>query len=377
MCSATLACSILSLPQQARLSHNFGVPILPLFGHDLLRERLVKAAERDALPASILLHGPARVGKQRLALWLGQYLLCEEPEKPCGVCRSCRFARELGHPDLHWFFPRPSAGSMTASQALEDLEAGIRERQASGGLYPPPSGAEGIRLAYVQGLLSRAALSPAISRRKVFVIGEAQQMVQGNTEDAANAFLKLLEEPPANTTIILTSSEPGAMLPTILSRVVQIRVPRLSEQAVREFLSYDLVGAELKRQGLQQDEPTLLRLADGAPGALIGAEASDDAVNAAKVLLAAIDGSRAMKLRAAWVQGAAGARGAFSDTLDELTAALRDQARAASERRDETAAYRYSAAVARVEQAKEHATGNVNPQLITASLLRDLASTAR
>lgn len=366
-----------SLSLFALSTHTFAVPILPLFGHDLLRDRLVKAAKRDALPASLLLHGPARVGKQRLALWLGQWLLCEAiDDKPCGSCRSCRFAGELAHPDLHWFFPRPSSArgtQLSAAEALQDIDSATRERVAHHGLYPPSSGAQGIRLAYVQGLLSRAMLSPAIGKRKVFVIGDADQMVQGTTLDAANAFLKMLEEPAANTTVILTSSEPGALLPTVLSRLVQMRVPRLADAVVKEFLSQAVVREEIHRQGLPDDEKTLLRMADGAPGALIGLEARDEARNAAKVLMAALDGSRASRLRAAWAQGAVGARGAFTDTLDELTAALRDRARAATQQDDARAAFRYSAAVARVEAAKEQAAGNVNPQLITAALLRALA----
>lgn len=357
-------------------THTFGVPILPLFGHDSLRERLVKAAEREALPASLLLHGPPRVGKQRLALWMGQWLLCEAGVgRPCGTCRSCRFAGELAHPDLHWFFPRPSSprGQISSADALEDIEAAVRERVANSGLYPPPSGADGIRLAYVQALLARSALSPAIGRRKVFVIGDAHQMVQGTTEDAANAFLKMLEEPPANTTLILTSSGPGALLPTIRSRVVQVRVPRLADAVVRDFIAAEPVRQDIRRQGLPDDENALLRMADGAPGALIGLEARDEARNAARTLMAALDGSRASRLRAAWAQGVAGARGPFTDTLDELTAALRERAREATETNDGQAAYRYSAAVARVETAKEQAAGNVNPQLITAALMRALA----
>src|SRR5438046_10175410 len=83
------------------------MPIVPLFGHTELRARLTDAVQRGTLPASLLLHGPRGVGKQRLALWLGQLLLCERENRPCGECRSCRYSRDLTHPDLHWYFPRP------------------------------------------------------------------------------------------------------------------------------------------------------------------------------------------------------------------------------------------------------------------------------
>src|SRR5688500_6094822 len=71
------------------------VPLIPLYGHEDLRRRLREAAGRGALPASILLHGPQGVGKQRLALWLGQMLLCPEADRPCGRCQTCRYALEL------------------------------------------------------------------------------------------------------------------------------------------------------------------------------------------------------------------------------------------------------------------------------------------
>src|SRR5262245_59753592 len=80
------------------------MPIIPLYGHAELRERLFPRIVAGTLPRSILLHGPAGVGKQRLALWIGQALLCTTDAPPCGHCRECRYALELTHPDLTWVF---------------------------------------------------------------------------------------------------------------------------------------------------------------------------------------------------------------------------------------------------------------------------------
>ena len=84
----------------------------PLYGHAALRHRLTAAAAEDRLPASLMLQGRRGVGKQRLGLWLGQYLLCERALserllEPCGDCQHCRYTGRGIHPDLHWFFPRP------------------------------------------------------------------------------------------------------------------------------------------------------------------------------------------------------------------------------------------------------------------------------
>ena len=78
------------------------MPIVPLFGHADAQQRLRDAVARGNLPSSLLIQGPRGVGKQRLAIWLAQLLLCDtRGQEPCGACRSCRFVLELTHPDLH------------------------------------------------------------------------------------------------------------------------------------------------------------------------------------------------------------------------------------------------------------------------------------
>ncbi|HEX2723896.1 MAG TPA: hypothetical protein VHM24_13350, partial [Gemmatimonadaceae bacterium] len=206
--------------------------------------RLSKAAAGGNLPASLLFHGPRGVGKQRLGLWLAQLLLCEAEDRPCGKCKSCQYSRNVTHPDLHWYFPRPRPKDPDPQLAdvRDDYQDAIAERVSKGGLYAPPSGSEGIFVATVRAIVQEAAISPAIGNRKVFIIGDAERMVsQEGADQAANAFLKLLEEPGENTNIILTSSEPGALLPTIRSRTAAVRVTQLQEPAIRAFLSDALV----------------------------------------------------------------------------------------------------------------------------------------
>src|ERR687890_755028 len=121
---------------------------------------------------------------------------------------------------------------------------------------------------------------PAMGRKKVFVVGDAERMVaQEGSDQAANAFLKLLEEPPANTTIILTSSEAGALLPTIRSRVVAVRVAPLPEASVRQFLADPTVDPVLRDAGAPPSADERVRLAQGAPGALLAATGLRDALD--------------------------------------------------------------------------------------------------
>ena len=353
------------------------MPIVPLYGHSTLRARLGEAAERGTLPASLLFAGGRGVGKQRLALWLGQLLLCTASagERPCGSCQSCRYAADLAHPDLHWIYPRPrlKAGNADPDDVREDFAEATAERVKEKGLYAPTSGTEGIFVATVRAVVHAAALSPALGRRKVFVVGEAERMVpQGDAAEAANAFLKLLEEPPVDTTIILTSSEPGALLPTIRSRVVTVRVAPLPDDDVRAFLADPAVAERLDADGAAGTD-ALVRAAGGAPGRLLASDEWSAAMDRARLMFeAARRRDRGALAKVALVQGATGARGKFSDVLDALTVLLHDHARASAERRDEAGALGAARAMDAVEEAKGMAAGNVNPQLVTASLVRTL-----
>jgi DNA polymerase-3 subunit delta' len=357
----------------------------PVVGHDAVRSRLVRASVAGRLPSSVLLAGPRGIGKQRLALWAGQYLLCERAladalPAPCDRCQPCRYALRLTHPDLHWFFPRPRAGMADAmpSDIQADLREAIAERVEGHGLWVAPPGTDGLLIAAIRTVVHLASSRPALGHRSIFVIGDAERMVaQEGADQAANAFLKLLEEPPAHVTLMLTSSEAGALLPTIRSRVITVRVAPVSRAATMEFLRIPEVSTRLAVA--PSDESAMSALVDraqGAPGTLLAADVGGASTIAARAVLdaALMSGpeGRARQLVVVSKQGSAQARGAFSDMLDALTLLLHrwsgdllsgshlERARLATE------------AIAAVERAKQLAHGNVNPQLITAHLMQFL-----
>lgn len=356
----------------------------PLYGHHSLRHRLTAAAADGRLPASVLLQGRRGVGKQRLALWLGQYLLCdramrEHLPEPCGSCQHCRYAERAMHPDLHWFFPRPRLkdGDASTDDVKADLAEAITERMEAEGLWGPTPGTEGLYVATVRALVHMAAVRPAMAARQVFVVGDAERMVsQEGADQAANAFLKLLEEPPAGTTLLLTTSEPGALLPTIKSRVVSVRVPPLTPQDMQAFLDDAVVERKFSRTPREE----LLARANGAPGELLAGDSMSAAFASARRLLEAAlaptspDGT-ADRIKAAARQGVAGARGSFSDTLDALTLLLHARTRQLTESGHEIEARRTASTLVIVEEAKTKAQGNVSPQLLSASLLASLHRT--
>jgi DNA polymerase-3 subunit delta' len=349
------------------------MPLIPLYGHASLRKRLARSAASGRLPSSLLLHGPAGIGKQRLALWLTQLLLCPAEDPPCGACQHCRYMAELQHPDLHWLFPRPRLkdSDPDPDDVRDDYREAVVERVAGAGLYEAPSGSEGIFIAAVRSLTRDAMLAPALAARKVFVIGDAERMVsQEGADQAANALLKLLEEPPADTFFILTSSEPAALLPTIRSRVAAVRVPRLTEKDVAEFLQDPAVRSYLKKAKRPEPRADLL---GGAPGRVLNESEDAQAITVARRMLDAAAGRTPERFSLALTRGVSNARGAFTDSLDALTVLLSERTREAVARDDRQRAARLAAAADLVEVAKERAAGNVNPQLLTAKLVLDLS----
>jgi len=337
------------------------MPILPLHGHEALRARLADLADAGTLPATILLHGPAGIGKQRVALWLGQRLLCDRTSRPCGACQHCRLALDLQHPDLRWFFPHERIkgdNDPPSDEVDERYLADVAERREASGLYARPDGSMAIYKYTAKPLTALAAKSPALAKRKVFVIGDAERMVpQASSPETANAVLKLLEEPAANTTFILTSS------------TIAFRLSPLPDVAMRTLLAEPAVASAVPNES----QETLLAMASGALGALIGGEGRREAVGRARLLLAAADGGRETMLKAAFGAGSAKARGAFRETLEALLVLLRERARIATTSGDVATAMRALRAIPVVEEAKTATEVNAIPQLLALDVMRAVA----
>ena len=341
----------------------------PLYGHEAIRDRLSQSLRSGRLPQAILLHGPRGVGKQRLGLWLGQLILCErEGREPCGTCSSCRLALSLSHPDLHWFVPlEPSKKAGDADKQVEVVEAALAEEMAlrrERPLYGPLSGLASHSVATVRLLLRRVSLTPAIGRHKIFLIGDAERLVpqQANPE-AANALLKVLEEPPADTVLVLTATEPDKLLPTVLSRVVRTRVLTLSDSVVTSFAQAELPNLKNQARAVAQSEGCIGRLLAQLPAT------SGSGWDAAEAFQNALRGFSADRYAAALRQAPYQARGGFTDMLDGLVERLRREAKTGAD------TGRIAEAIALVLEARERAQGNVNPQLLTAVLAADLAAT--
>ena len=210
---------------------------------------------------------------------------------------------------------------------------------------------------------------------------------QASSPEAANAFLKLLEEPPPDTVFVLTSSRPGLLLPTIWSRVLSVRVTPVDSGTAARFLERE-AGLDTARS-----LDVALRTGGRIGAALRLAEAAEDPRGPA---IRFIQAAMADRYSERWAQAAAfapaGARGGFSDMLEMVEAVLRDcitiavgstLASVDSKVADQLPGLntidpeRWISAVSHVEQAKDAALGNGNPQAISAVLLSRLARELR
>jgi DNA polymerase-3 subunit delta' len=217
---------------------------------------------------------------------------------------------------------------------------------------------------------------------KVLVIGHAEALTPqlGNPE-AANALLKLLEEPPDDTWLIMTCEVPGALLPTIRSRLQAVRVAPLSSNRVAAFLAEEVGLAHADAQ-----RPAALSSGSIGKALELHDEDRDDlresALELARVALAQV---HVASIAAAHRYRAFGARGSFNRTLAEARELLRELLAIAVGA--ETAAVGSSPAapllrgtspdpaaviqaLAALAEAMELAERNVNPQLIVANLGR-------
>ncbi|HWO88103.1 MAG TPA: hypothetical protein VNL98_03015 [Gemmatimonadales bacterium] len=347
------------------------MPIPPLYGHDQLKLRLSTAIAAGRLPPAMLLSGPPGVGKQRLALWIAQALLCEQqPGSPCDSCPACRMVLGLSHPDVHWFFPipRPRGDEAKQVEEAEELLAQAIASRREQPLYPRPDGMAGLFLPLVRALHRRARLRPAVARAKVFIVGECERLVpQASSPEAANAMLKVLEEPPADTWFLLTSAEPTALLPTIRSRLVPMRVGRLAADVVERFLTTvpepPLPAAVARSRAAR---------CGGSIGEALALEDEDQGTRAAaRELLEAAHRGPAARYRYALGIKPYQARGDFSAMLSAAAELLRDdlELRLRSGSASDEPAARLVERIRSIEEARRLAQGNVNPQLIIADLL--------
>lgn len=233
--------------------HPWNEPILSQF-----RSRL------ERLPHALLVHGAPGLGKLELAERMAQLLLCEHVDparRPCDECDACRWLLGGNHPDFRRVEPEALAKQPVE---MEEGEEGTGEGSPA---RRPKQPSVQIKIEQVRALADFLNLRSHRGRLRVALVHPAEDM----NENAANALLKGLEEPPAGAIFILVSGRPARLLPTIRSRCVSLAVPLPPKEVALKWLAAQNVkdaerwlayagGAPLRALDYAAEAPLLDRL---------------------------------------------------------------------------------------------------------------------
>jgi DNA polymerase III subunit delta' len=229
-----------------------------IVGHDWAIQLLDGALKNGRIGHAYLISGTEQIGKTLLARTFAQGLNCEMPreERPCGHCRACLLIAADRHPDVRFVQPEISGRGKLA-----------------------------IKIDQIRELLGELNLSPYEARYRVAIL---KRFDTANL-NAANAFLKTLEEPPPSVVLILTALDADTLLPTIASRCQTIGLRPLRAEQIEENLMICC--------GVKSDDALLLsRLAGGRLGWAVEASRNKELLLERRQQLAhlreAVDGNR-------------------------------------------------------------------------------------
>lgn len=174
-----------------------------IIGQEHIKEHLRISLTSQKISQAYLITGESMQGKEFIARIFANALVCDDPVDgydPCRKCKSCIQAMTRNHPDII---------TVTHDKPLTVSVDDVREQ-----------------------IVSDARIKPYQSRWKIYIMNEAEKM----TPQAQNALLKTLEEPPEYVVIMLLTTSKTAMLPTVLSRCVQLDMRPVEDRVIRNYL---------------------------------------------------------------------------------------------------------------------------------------------
>ena len=273
-----------------------------LTGHTRVKAVLKRMLVSDRLPGAMLFAGEEGVGKKLFALEIARALNCRSPRdyEACGVCSSCTRIVKLNYPQ------RDDSDEWTQI---------IWTNHPDVGLVVAPKRV--LRVEQMRQIEKEANFRPFEGKARVFLIDEADKL----NDASANALLKVLEEPPKTSHLILITARPAMLLPTILSRCQMIRFSPLTPAEIETHLT---------RNNLVDSKTARLRAR--AAGGSMGRALSNDLVTFTsqrkamlKVLSAlVVSDDRAQLLRSAEQLNEAQYKDEFEERLDVLETLIRD-----------------------------------------------------
>lgn len=233
-------------------------------GNPVTVKRLRESIAVDHFPQAMILAGPKGAGKYTLALMLARAVNCLNQPKSgglpdyCGVCSNCE--RIGGAANLE----ERVAEAVAAREDMRDVDK--RETRILVQTHPdvvvvPPDPPQLlIKLGQIRQVIHAAYYRPPVEARRAITIFTSSAFMK----EAANSLLKLLEEPPAHTSLILLTENPQEFLPTIRSRTIMYRLGALPAAEL------ELVVAQRRPELKPAERALVSRLAEGAVGRAVG-----------------------------------------------------------------------------------------------------------
>ncbi|MDP1852749.1 MAG: DNA polymerase III subunit delta' [Candidatus Omnitrophota bacterium] len=200
-------------------------------GHSVQIRSLLENLRNNRLASAYLFSGPEAIGKKMTALNFAKFINCpvrndvppnggtisngvnQALDDSCGECPSCKKIDSLQHPDVF----------LITSEAEKDAETSLLGKKEA---------SRAIKIEQVKEMEKRSAFRPYEAKYKVFIIDQAENM----TQEASDALLKTLEEPPKDTIFILVSANEKLLSATILSRCRRIKFNALALEEMKEIL---------------------------------------------------------------------------------------------------------------------------------------------
>ena len=212
-----------------------------LFGQDPAVDRFLDAYNSGRLHSGWMLTGPRGIGKSTLAWKIATFLLAEAPDDGLfgGPAPATALTIDPDHPDARLVQSGAHPRLFVVKRPVDEKTHKLKTE---------------ITVDAVRGLKGFFQMSAADGGRRVVIVDAADEL----NRNAANAILKELEEPPANTTLLLIAHQPSRLLPTIRSRCTELRCAPLAPETL---------GAALSQAGLTPDAPdALAALCGGSAG---------------------------------------------------------------------------------------------------------------
>jgi DNA polymerase-3 subunit delta' len=273
-----------------------------LTGNARVKAVLKRMLVCDRLPGALLFTGEEGIGKKLFALEVARALNCRSPRdhEACGVCSSCTRTFRLNYPQ------REGADEWTQIIWTDHPDVGlvVAPRRV-------------LRVEQMRQIEKEANFRPFEGKARVFLIDEADKL----NDASANALLKVLEEPPRTSHLILITARPAMLLPTILSRCQMIRFSPLTPAEIESHLMKNKLV-----------DPKTARLRARAAGGSIGRALSGDLdtfTSQRKAMLEVlktlvVSNDRAQLLRSAEQLNEAQYKDEFEERLDVLETLIRD-----------------------------------------------------